>query len=232
MSMAAESSSMIQRPEQVMAALPASSPLIKKSMNFNLPIKLNRDNYIYWKANVMPNIWAIELDDFITSERQCPSKFVEYDSVVVLVSQQRGITFHGAQYMLMIHEQQIEHLSAAGSVDFSPSANFVNNSGGRGILNNNRGGGQQRGGNNGGRGPNGRGKEEKDVGITTMAIGAELVTLPLSITAVMTGTPIHSQVSLVSPLLTEQCSLVVDLKTKICKEDQGMQWMNFIIRFV
>ncbi|KAL5732563.1 hypothetical protein ACOSP7_031918 [Xanthoceras sorbifolium] len=85
----------------------------------------------------------------------------EYDPIVVLVSQQSGITLYEAQYMLMIHEQRIEHLSAAGSVDISPSANFVNNSDGRGIQNNNRGGGQQSSGNNGGRGPNGRGKRGK-----------------------------------------------------------------------
>ncbi|KAL5746839.1 hypothetical protein ACOSQ2_024136 [Xanthoceras sorbifolium] len=60
-----------------MAALPLSSPLIAKLMNFNLPIKLSRDNYIYWKALVMPNIRAIKLEDFITGDRPCLSKFVE-----------------------------------------------------------------------------------------------------------------------------------------------------------
>ncbi|KAL5778513.1 hypothetical protein ACOSQ2_009250 [Xanthoceras sorbifolium] len=267
MSMAIESNSTIQRPEQMMAALPGSSLLIAKSMNFNLPIKLNRDNYIYWKALVMPNIRAIELEDFITRERQCPSKFVEvlfsngvdkelvlnlefsiwkrfdqfllgwflstiseglvgqvtecimfsqqsmakvlqlkqqlqglkkgsnsindyilkvkgigdglrsagqvvsdrdlllnvlnglgheYDPVVVLVSQQSGITLHEAQYMLMIHEQRIEHLNFIVSVDISPSANFVDNNGRRGVQNNNR-----EGQNNGGRGQNNRGRRGK-----------------------------------------------------------------------
>ncbi|KAL5805798.1 hypothetical protein ACOSQ4_028531 [Xanthoceras sorbifolium] len=77
MSMAAESSSTIQRSEQPIAALPISSPLISKSMNFNLPIKLDYNNYIHLKALVMPAIRAIELEDFITGERKCPNRFIE-----------------------------------------------------------------------------------------------------------------------------------------------------------
>ncbi|KAL5793692.1 hypothetical protein ACOSP7_002286 [Xanthoceras sorbifolium] len=77
MSMVAESSSIVQRSEPPMAALPLSSPLIAKSMNFNLSIKLSSDNYIYLKALVMPNIRAIELEDFIIGNRPCPSKFIE-----------------------------------------------------------------------------------------------------------------------------------------------------------
>ncbi|KAL5799537.1 hypothetical protein ACOSQ4_032421 [Xanthoceras sorbifolium] len=279
MSMAAESSSTVQRFEPPMAALPLSSPLIAKSMNFNLPIKLSRDNYIYWKALVIPNIRAIELEDFITGNRPCPSKFVEtlasngvdkeltlnpefsvwkkydqfllgwllstisegligfvtecltsleawktlesmfsqqsmakvlqlkqqlqslkkgassindyilkvrgigdglrsagqavsdrdlllnvlnglgheYDPVVVLVSQQHGVTLHEAQYMLMIHEQRIEHLNSVASIDVPQSANFVNNSGGRGLQNSNRENPQ----NGGGRGSNNRGRRGK-----------------------------------------------------------------------
>ncbi|KAL5802268.1 hypothetical protein ACOSQ3_030728 [Xanthoceras sorbifolium] len=78
-SMAVESSSTIHKSDSMVSALPTSlqPPLIAKSMNFNLPIKLNHDNYIYWKALVMPAIRAMELEDFITGERICPSKFVE-----------------------------------------------------------------------------------------------------------------------------------------------------------
>ncbi|KAL5748355.1 hypothetical protein ACOSP7_025385 [Xanthoceras sorbifolium] len=82
----------------------------------------------------------------------------EYDPVVVLVSQQSGITLHEAQYMLMIHEQRIEHLNSVASVDVPQSANFVNNSGGRGLQNNNNRGGSQ---NAGGRGQNNRGRKGK-----------------------------------------------------------------------
>ncbi|KAL5737145.1 hypothetical protein ACOSQ2_031933 [Xanthoceras sorbifolium] len=123
----AESSSMIHKSDSMVSALPTSlqPPQIAKSMNFNLPIKLNRDNYINWKALVMPAIRAIKLKDFITGERICPSKFVEYDLVVVLVSQQSSVTFHEAQYMLMIHEQRIEHLNSSVQVEVPPSANFA-----------------------------------------------------------------------------------------------------------
>ncbi|KAL5749214.1 hypothetical protein ACOSP7_023817 [Xanthoceras sorbifolium] len=54
----------------------------------------------------------------------------EYHPVVLLVSQQHGITLHEAQYMLTIHEQRIEHLNSVASIDVPQPANFVNNSGG------------------------------------------------------------------------------------------------------
>ncbi|KAL5734434.1 hypothetical protein ACOSP7_032295 [Xanthoceras sorbifolium] len=135
MSMAAESSSTIQRLEYIMATLPASSLLIVKSMNFNLSIKLNRDNYIYWKALVMPNIRAIESAGQAMSDQDLLLNVLngldhEYDPVAVLVSQQSGVTLHEAQYMLMIHEQRIEHLNSTVYVDISLSVNFVNNNGG------------------------------------------------------------------------------------------------------
>ncbi|KAL5815885.1 hypothetical protein ACOSQ3_024263 [Xanthoceras sorbifolium] len=54
----------------------------------------------------------------------------EYHPVVLLVSQQHGITLHEAQYMLTIHEQRIEHLNSVASIDVPQPAKFVNNSGG------------------------------------------------------------------------------------------------------
>ncbi|KAL5736391.1 hypothetical protein ACOSQ2_031179 [Xanthoceras sorbifolium] len=59
--------------------------------------------------------------------------------------------------MLMIHEQRIEHLNSVASIDVPQSANFVNNSGGRGLQNSNRGNPQ----NGGGRGSNNRGRRGK-----------------------------------------------------------------------
>ncbi|KAL5756776.1 hypothetical protein ACOSP7_021207 [Xanthoceras sorbifolium] len=77
--MASDSSFSILRPENMVSPLPNSlqPPLIAKSMNFNLPIKLNSDNYIYWKALVLPVIRAFKHEDFITGARLCPNKFIE-----------------------------------------------------------------------------------------------------------------------------------------------------------
>ncbi|KAL5780783.1 hypothetical protein ACOSQ2_011520 [Xanthoceras sorbifolium] len=63
----------------------------------------------------------------------------EYDPVVVMLSQQQlTMSLHEAQYMLMIHEQRIEHLNSFAQIDVpAPAANFVSQSGGR---NGNRGG--------------------------------------------------------------------------------------------
>ncbi|KAL5758948.1 hypothetical protein ACOSP7_021559 [Xanthoceras sorbifolium] len=282
--MAAESRSMIHKSDSMMALLPTllQPPLIVKSMNFNIPIKLNRDNYIYWKALIMPVIRAIEFKDFIIGKRICPSKFVEvlsfngvdkeitfnpdfsawkrcdqfllgwllstisenlieevtecvtsidawktlasmfsqqfmakllqlkqqlqglkkglssineyllkikeitdglrsvgqavsdqdlllnalnglgqeYDSVVVLVSQHNYISFHEAQYMLMIFVQMIDHLNFSTQVEVTPSANFaVNNNAGNSAKFSNRGGPPNGGGrNNNNRGKRGRGR--------------------------------------------------------------------------
>ena len=258
------------------------SPVIAKSLNYNLPIKLNRDNYVHWKALVLPAIRALELKDFINGVRLCPNKFVanidpnssekdmvissdflawrrldqlllvwllstvseslighvtecssaleawrtledsfaqqslaktmqlrqqlgsakkgsstvadfvmkvksigdnlraagdkvsdrdlilsvvngvghEFDAVGVhITSQKNAISLHEAQYLLMLHEQRIEHLNTAAQVDVSPSANFVSNNnntnGGRGG--NNRGSGNSGGRNGGNRGRRGRG---------------------------------------------------------------------------
>ncbi|KAL5740662.1 hypothetical protein ACOSQ2_029842 [Xanthoceras sorbifolium] len=191
---------------------------IAKSLNFNLPVKLNRVNYIHWKALVLPAIRAMELEGFINGERLCPNKFIEvssatglesemqqlqsvkkgsssiseyvikvkgfgdglksagqtvtdrdlllsvlnglgheYDPVVVLISsQQTTMSLYKAQYMLMTHEQLIEHLNSVSQVDISSSANLaVNNS----TRNNNRGGFNTggRGNNNNNKGKRGRG---------------------------------------------------------------------------
>ncbi|KAL5742812.1 hypothetical protein ACOSP7_029544 [Xanthoceras sorbifolium] len=60
---------------------------IAKSLNFNLPVKLNRVNYIHWKALVLPAIRAMELEGFINGERLCPNKFVEVSSATGLESE-------------------------------------------------------------------------------------------------------------------------------------------------
>ncbi|KAL5765255.1 hypothetical protein ACOSQ2_017849 [Xanthoceras sorbifolium] len=299
--MDSNSSSSILRPKNMVSPLPNSPQLrlITKSMNFNLPIKLNSDNYIYWKALVLPAIRAIELEDFITRARVCPNKFIEstasngvdkeliinpaflewrrfdqfllgwllttvsesligqvtecmyaleawraleslfsqqsrakvlqlkqqlqslkkgsntiseyflkvksignglraagqavsdcdlllnvlnalghdYDPVVVLVSQQHSISLLETRYMLLIHEQRIDHLNSAVHVDVSPSANFLSNNSSNtnnsSNRNNNRGDQNNGGRNSGNRGR--RGLEDAGMGTTNQSVKYALV---------------------------------------------------------
>ncbi|KAL5798929.1 hypothetical protein ACOSQ2_003749 [Xanthoceras sorbifolium] len=183
--------------------------MIAKSLNFNFPIKLTRDNYVYLNTLVLPSIRALELEEFVTSERLCPNKFVhvtnpesfvsdvqqlqvfkkdssyiadfilkvngirdglrstgqvvtdrdlllnvlnglshDFDPVVVMItSQQSTMTLHEVQYMLMIHEQRIEHLNSDRQIDVpQPTVKFIANAinggryGGRGGPNQNNSG--------------------------------------------------------------------------------------------
>ncbi|KAL5822667.1 hypothetical protein ACOSQ3_020583 [Xanthoceras sorbifolium] len=56
---------------------PTDFVALAKSINFNIPIKLDCGNYIYWKAQVLPAIEAFELDDFIFGLKPTPPKFIE-----------------------------------------------------------------------------------------------------------------------------------------------------------
>ncbi|KAL5776192.1 hypothetical protein ACOSP7_009118 [Xanthoceras sorbifolium] len=51
--------------------------LISKNLNFNLPIKLGDDNFIYWKTQILPIVRAFDLEDFICGATTCPAKFVQ-----------------------------------------------------------------------------------------------------------------------------------------------------------
>ncbi|KAL5777012.1 hypothetical protein ACOSP7_009938 [Xanthoceras sorbifolium] len=53
------------------------SQLIFKNLNFNLPIKLDDNNFIYWKTQILPVIKAFDLEDFIFGSSKCPSKFID-----------------------------------------------------------------------------------------------------------------------------------------------------------
>ncbi|KAL5842030.1 hypothetical protein ACOSQ3_012633 [Xanthoceras sorbifolium] len=46
-------------------------------LNFNLPLKLDQENYVIWKSQVLPAIRAYDLEDFILGESTSPPKFVE-----------------------------------------------------------------------------------------------------------------------------------------------------------
>ncbi|KAL5753576.1 hypothetical protein ACOSP7_021796 [Xanthoceras sorbifolium] len=49
-------------------------------LNLNLPIKLDRTNYIFWKAQVLPAIRAYNLEEYIFESKPAPKKFVEVQS--------------------------------------------------------------------------------------------------------------------------------------------------------
>ncbi|KAL5779198.1 hypothetical protein ACOSQ2_009935 [Xanthoceras sorbifolium] len=53
------------------------SQLIPKNLNFNLPIKLDDNNFIYWKMQIIPVVKAFNLEYFIFGATTCPSKFVD-----------------------------------------------------------------------------------------------------------------------------------------------------------
>ncbi|KAL5807575.1 hypothetical protein ACOSQ4_030308 [Xanthoceras sorbifolium] len=52
------------------------SQLIFKNLNFNLHIKLDDNNFIYWKTQILPVVRAFDLEDFIFGATTCPPKFV------------------------------------------------------------------------------------------------------------------------------------------------------------
>ncbi|KAI9160735.1 hypothetical protein LWI28_011054 [Acer negundo] len=55
----------------------ARSNLISKNLNFNLPIKLDQNNFVYWKAQILPIVRAFDLDEFLFGPVRRPQKYVE-----------------------------------------------------------------------------------------------------------------------------------------------------------
>ncbi|KAL5813194.1 hypothetical protein ACOSQ3_028144 [Xanthoceras sorbifolium] len=49
---------------------------LAKTLHCNLPIKLDEDNFIYWKTQILPAINALDLEDFIDSTKTPPSQFI------------------------------------------------------------------------------------------------------------------------------------------------------------
>ncbi|KAL5825811.1 hypothetical protein ACOSQ3_021874 [Xanthoceras sorbifolium] len=66
--------------DQMITPLSTDFAALAKSINFNIPVKLYRDNYVYWKAQVLPAIEAFELDDFIFGIKPIPPKNVEVET--------------------------------------------------------------------------------------------------------------------------------------------------------
>ncbi|KAL5845588.1 hypothetical protein ACOSQ3_009112 [Xanthoceras sorbifolium] len=53
------------------------SQLISKNLNYNLPIKLDQTNFIYWKTQILPVVRAFDMEEFIFGPTKCPDKFVQ-----------------------------------------------------------------------------------------------------------------------------------------------------------
>ncbi|KAL5778583.1 hypothetical protein ACOSQ2_009320 [Xanthoceras sorbifolium] len=49
---------------------------LAKTLHFNLPIKLDEDNYIYWKTQILPAVNALDLEEYIDSSKHPPSQFI------------------------------------------------------------------------------------------------------------------------------------------------------------
>ncbi|KAL5759008.1 hypothetical protein ACOSP7_021619 [Xanthoceras sorbifolium] len=64
-------------PPLTTATVPVSSTSAFTShLNFNLPIKLDRMNYLFWKAQVLPAIRAYNLEEYIFESKPAPNKYV------------------------------------------------------------------------------------------------------------------------------------------------------------
>ncbi|KAL5757180.1 hypothetical protein ACOSQ2_021926 [Xanthoceras sorbifolium] len=54
----------------------SSTSAFTSHLNFNLPIKLDRMNYLFWKAQVLPAIRAYNLEEYIFESKPAPNKYV------------------------------------------------------------------------------------------------------------------------------------------------------------
>ncbi|KAL5855801.1 hypothetical protein ACOSQ4_005603 [Xanthoceras sorbifolium] len=53
---------------------------LAKTLNSNVPIKLDKSNYIYWKTQVMPAIRALDLEDYISGSAVIPEPYIDKGS--------------------------------------------------------------------------------------------------------------------------------------------------------
>ncbi|KAL5781624.1 hypothetical protein ACOSP7_006653 [Xanthoceras sorbifolium] len=72
--------SSVQSADQMVTPSSTDYAALAKSINFNIPTKLDRENYVYWKAQVLPAIEAFKLDDFISGIKPIPAKYVEVET--------------------------------------------------------------------------------------------------------------------------------------------------------
>ncbi|KAK2643431.1 hypothetical protein Ddye_025194 [Dipteronia dyeriana] len=50
---------------------------LAKILNFNVPIKLDKSRYIYWRTQILPAIHALDLEDFISYSKSPPKKMID-----------------------------------------------------------------------------------------------------------------------------------------------------------
>ncbi|KAL5745628.1 hypothetical protein ACOSP7_026774 [Xanthoceras sorbifolium] len=60
-----------------LSALPIEFSYLARIVNFNLPLKLDRDNFVHWKTQVLPAIQAFELGGFVSNTRSVQPKYIE-----------------------------------------------------------------------------------------------------------------------------------------------------------
>ena len=79
--------------------IPQTNPT---TFNFTIPIKLDRQNYLMWKSQVLPSISGNELEGFINSTKPCPNKFL-----VVAADDQTAETIVNPEYALWKKQDQL-----------------------------------------------------------------------------------------------------------------------------
>ncbi|KAL5820455.1 hypothetical protein ACOSQ3_022337 [Xanthoceras sorbifolium] len=50
---------------------------LAKTLNSNVPMKLDKSNYIYWKTQVMPAIRTLDLEDYISGSAVIPEPYID-----------------------------------------------------------------------------------------------------------------------------------------------------------
>ena len=52
---------------------------LSKSLNFNLPIKLGKSNFLYWKTQIFPIIQALDLEDYVCGTNLPSNMYVDIE---------------------------------------------------------------------------------------------------------------------------------------------------------
>ena len=86
------SSSSVNTTNSATHTIPQTNP---NTFNFTVPIKLDRQNYLMWKSQVLPSIRGNELEGFINNTKPCPNKFL-----VVATDNQTAETTVNPEYAL------------------------------------------------------------------------------------------------------------------------------------
>ncbi|KAK3229577.1 hypothetical protein Dsin_001458 [Dipteronia sinensis] len=81
---------------------------ISKSLNYNMPIKLSRSNYLYWKTLVLPSIQALDLENYICGINRPHNMFED----VEVVNQLDGEHLKGKKIDEMINASLISSFQA------------------------------------------------------------------------------------------------------------------------